>query len=155
MRKERETKQNREILSELEGGEAFDAECSDIDYAYDGPEDPAAILDEAALEEEDDATDIHPSYDEEEEDQQSGEEGDDEGEGEGQGVWADLGSIGAEALASLRLLPSAAASRAPSEEDVEHYLRGLLWTLQMYVTGSCPDASYSYFGNGCISLLFI
>lgn len=32
-------------------------------------------------------------------------------------------------------------------EDVEHYLRGILWVLEMYKKGVCPDVSYTYSGR--------
>jgi len=31
-----------------------------------------------------------------------------------------------------------------SDSDVEEYLRGILWNLQMYSEGLCPDVSYTY-----------
>ena len=37
------------------------------------------------------------------------------------------------------------------DSDIECYLNGLLWVLQMYSDGSCPDLSYSYFGRPPIS----
>lgn len=36
-------------------------------------------------------------------------------------------------------------------DDVEHYLRGLLWVLKMYRVGSCPDLSYSYNGRPIVT----
>ena len=35
------------------------------------------------------------------------------------------------------------------DEDVEEYLRGLLWNLRMYVDGVCPDITYSFSGRVC------
>jgi hypothetical protein len=105
---------------------------SDMEYSYEEDPEPGEDQDLMAVGNEDE-------YDEEE-----GMKG---VAGAGK-EWAELDDIGAEAFASLRLAPSrGSASRVSSQEDVEHYLRGILWTLQMYVTGSCPDASYSYFGN--------
>lgn len=37
------------------------------------------------------------------------------------------------------------------DSDIECYLNGLLWVIQMYSDGSCPDLSYSYFGRPPIS----
>jgi hypothetical protein len=31
--------------------------------------------------------------------------------------------------------------------DIEAYLRGLLWVVQMYQDGVCPDYSYTYAGR--------
>jgi hypothetical protein len=100
-------------------------------------------------------SDMDYSYEEEAESGRDGDDrglmagGDEEEENEDEEAeWSELDDIGTEAFASLRLAPGrGGAARAASQEDIEHYLRGLLWTLQMYTTGSCPDASYSYFGN--------
>ena len=40
-----------------------------------------------------------------------------------------------------------------TDADVEEYLRGLLWTLQMYCEGICPDVTYNYFGRPSPSVM--
>ena len=41
------------------------------------------------------------------------------------------------------------------DSDVEEYLRGILWTVQMYSDGFCPDVSYTYAGRPPVSPFLI
>ena len=42
-------------------------------------------------------------------------------------------------------------SKYVRQSDVEEYLKGLLWVLRMYRTGTCPDLSYCYTGRPSIT----
>ena len=37
------------------------------------------------------------------------------------------------------------------DSDVEEYLKGLLWVLQMYTDGVCPDVSFTYMSRPPVS----
>jgi hypothetical protein len=37
------------------------------------------------------------------------------------------------------------------EEDVVEYLRGILWVVEMYIKGECPDVGFTYTGRPCVA----
>jgi hypothetical protein len=37
------------------------------------------------------------------------------------------------------------------DDDVEEYLKGLLWVVNMYIDGACPDYSYTYSNRPSVS----